>query len=280
VYYGGWGTAFYQSLYGPRRGLLESLPLMPEWYLAIVVLGLVSAAGAFWAPLLLAAPLLGAALAALLLDAGLGAARARFPRRRGRTRRRLLTGLLYLLQPLARLEGRIAHGLTPWRRRGPHALGLPLPRNYAFWSEDWASTEERVGATSRALRAAGAVIRSGGDWDRWDLAVRGGLLGGARLRLAIEEHGAGRQLVRLRSWPHASSVALSLGAAVAVLAGLALLSGAGAVATVLGLLAISLCLRLMYECGAASATIRRSLREPAPLDAQPVGPPPIGLALD
>ncbi|MBV9002276.1 MAG: glycosyltransferase, partial [Solirubrobacterales bacterium] len=32
VYYGGWGPAFYQSLYGPRRGLLESLPLMPEWY--------------------------------------------------------------------------------------------------------------------------------------------------------------------------------------------------------------------------------------------------------
>jgi GT2 family glycosyltransferase len=30
VYYGGWGTAFYQSLYGPCAGLLESLPLMPE----------------------------------------------------------------------------------------------------------------------------------------------------------------------------------------------------------------------------------------------------------
>src|SRR5919204_1048010 len=52
VYYGGWGTAFYQSLYGPRSGLLESLPLMPEWYLAILVLALVSAAGAIWRPLL------------------------------------------------------------------------------------------------------------------------------------------------------------------------------------------------------------------------------------
>ncbi|MDH3602477.1 MAG: hypothetical protein OEU26_22915, partial [Candidatus Tectomicrobia bacterium] len=36
----------------------------------------------------------------------------------------------------------------------------------------------------------------------WDLEVAGGLLGGARALLAIEEHGAGRQLLRLKSWPH------------------------------------------------------------------------------
>jgi GT2 family glycosyltransferase len=282
VYYGGWGTAFYQSLYGPRRGLLESLPLMPEWYLAIAVMGLLSAAGAFWGPLLLALPLLGIALGALLIDAGLGAARARFPAPRGRARRRLLTAFLYLAQPLVRLEGRITHGLTPWRRRGPHAFGLPLPRNHSFWSEEWQSTEDRVRAVSRALSAAGAVVRSGGDWDRWDLETRGGLLGGSRLRLAIEEHGAGRQLVRLRAWPHISKTALVLGGGVAVLAGLALLSGAGAVAGVLGLVALSLGLRLMYECGAAGATVRRALRGPADADAErsALAPAPIGLALD
>jgi GT2 family glycosyltransferase len=263
VYYGGWGTAFYQSLYGPRRSLLESLPLMPEWYMAIAMLALVSAAGAFWEPLLLAAPLLGAALAALLIDAGLGAARARFTGRRGRLPRRLLTGVLYLLQPLARLEGRISHGLTPWRRRGPRRFGAPLPRNDAFWSEEWRSTEERVGTISAALCAAGAVVRSGGDWDRWDLAVRGGLLGGARLRLAIEEHGAGRQLIRVRSWPCASRAAVALGCALAGLAGLALLSGAGAVAAILGMLALLYGLRLGYECAAAAATIRTELRTDA-----------------
>jgi glycosyltransferase involved in cell wall biosynthesis len=286
VYYGGWGTAFYQSLYGPRRGLLESLPLMPEWYLAIVALGLVSAAGAFWQPLLLAVPLLGAALGALLIDAALGAARARFPTRRGRLRRRMLTGLLYLLQPLARLEGRISHGLTPWRRRGPRAAGLPLPRNYSFWSEEWRSTEERIGAVSATLCNAGAVVRSGGDWDRWDLAVRGGLLGGARLRLAIEEHGAGRQLVRVRSWPHASRVAIAMGVGLAGLAGVALLSGAGAVAAVLGVMALSHGSRLVYECATSAATIKTVLRQPAAMDADStVGPAaakpqPLGLALD
>jgi len=117
---------------------------MPEWYLAILVLGLLSTAGAFWEPLLLALPLLAGAITALLIDAGLGAARARFPTRHGRLRRRALTGLLYLLQPLARLHGRIAHGLTPWRRRGPRAFGLPVPRTYSLWSERSQSTEERV----------------------------------------------------------------------------------------------------------------------------------------
>jgi GT2 family glycosyltransferase len=263
VYYGGWGTAFYQSLYGPRRSLLESLPLMPEWYLGITVLALLSAAGAFWTPLLLAVPVLGAAFAALLIDAGLGAARARFPRREGRLRRRLLTGLLYLLQPLARLEGRVTHGLTPWRHRGSRAFGLPVPRSYAFWSEQGRSTEDRVRAVAAALRADGSVIRSGGDWDRWDLQVRGGPLGGARLRVAIEQHGAGRQLVRVRSWPYTSRVVVVLSLLLVSAAVIAAVGGAPRPTLVLGAVAALLVLRLLQEVGGATATIRHALKRPS-----------------
>src|SRR5207302_2801590 len=114
------------------------------------------------------------------------------------------------------------HGLAPGGRRGPRTFGLPGPRQYAFWSEQWHSTEERVATISAALRASGPVIRSGGDWDRWDLQVRGGLLGGARLRIGIEEHGSGRQLIRVRSWPRVSPVALLSGAVAVILGGLAL----------------------------------------------------------
>jgi O-antigen biosynthesis protein len=263
VYYGGWGTAFYQSLYGPRRGLLDSLPLMPEWYLAILVLGFFSVGGLFWAPLLLAVPPLAGAIGALLVDAALGAVRARFPDRRARLRRRVLTALLYLLQPLARLEGRIAHGLTPWRRRGARAVGLPLPRRYAFWSERWHSTEEWVAMISRGLRAGGSVIRSGGDWDRWDLHVRGGLLGSARLRIAVEEHGSGRQLLRVRSWPYAPRAALMLGSLMALVAAVAIASGAEAMAVGIGVFAAAVVLRVVYECGMATATIRRGLCRPS-----------------
>lgn len=260
VYYGGWGTASYQSLYGPRRGLLESLPLMPEWWMAIFILGLLSAAGAFWSPLLLAAPLLAAAITALILDAGLGAARARFPDTRGRWRLRLLTSVLYLLQPMARLSGRIGYGLTPWRHRGPRGFALPRPRNYAFWSEQWQSPEDRVRAVAQALRDEGSVIGSGGDWDRWDLQVRGGVLGLARLRMAIEEHGSGRQLVRVRSWPHLPRGSLLLGLLAPTVAILAVVSDADAVTITLGALVTGLLARLIYECGTAMVAIERGLR--------------------
>ncbi len=270
VYYGGWGTASYQSLYGPRRGLLESLPLMPEWYLAIVILGLLSAAGTFWEPLLLAMPLLAAAITALILDAALGAARARFPEARGRWRLRLLTGLLYLLQPLARLSGRIGYGLTPWRHRGPRGFLPPVPRRYAFWSEDWLSTEDRVRAVADALQRRGSVIRSGGDWDRWDLQVRGGVLGMARLRMAIEEHGSGRQLIRVRSWPHVPRAAGLLGMLGVVVAVLAMVSDADAATITLGALATALLVRLLYECGNATMAIAQVLRQP--MDTEPARP--------
>src|SRR5207248_3613885 len=108
------------------------------------------------------------------------------------------------LQPLARLYGRLCHGLTPWRwlsaLRADSALALPLPRTHTIWSERWQGPEERLQAIEAALRARGARVHRGGDYDRWDLEVRGGLLGAARTRLAIEEHGAGTQLVRFRSW--------------------------------------------------------------------------------
>jgi O-antigen biosynthesis protein len=273
VYYGGWGTAGYQSIYGPRRGLLESLPLMPEWFLAIALLALISAAGVLWAPLLLALPLLALAILAVVTDAALGAARARFAPQAGVFRLRLLTGAMYLLQPLARLYGRVAHGLTPWRRRGPRVPALVLPRNYSVWCERWLPVEERVRGIMRALRAHGAVVRSGGNWDRWDLQVRGGVLGVARLRLAIEEHGAGRQFVRVRAWPRPRSGALAVSLLAAALAALAAGSGAYAAAIVLGAAAAALVGRLLYECGVACAAIRRSLPAAFASAEEPSAPP-------
>ncbi len=274
VYYGGWGTASYQPLYGPRRGLLESLPLMPEWYLTMALLALLSASGAIWTPALLALPLLALATAALLADAALGAARARFDTRTGTWRLRLLTGLLYLLQPLARLDGRLRHGLTPWRRRGPRALTLPRPRNAWYWCEQWQGTEERVRAIAAELGREGAVVCSGGDWDRWDLQVRGGLMGVARLRIAIEEHGGGAQLVRVRSWPHVRRAAIALCVLAAAVATAAGLSDGDADTAVLAVLAGALLARLAYESSLALAAIRAALPralapEPAP-DASPL----------
>jgi hypothetical protein len=69
------------------------------------------------------------------------------------------------------------------------------------WSEHWQPPEELPGQVEAKLLAAGAPVERGGHFDRWDLEVRAGPLGRARLRAAVEEHGAGRQLIRYRIWP-------------------------------------------------------------------------------
>jgi hypothetical protein len=263
IYHGIWGSAPFQSVYQPAPGVLRSLPLMPEWYLVIAALVGLSALGALWPPLLLALPLLACATGAPLAQAALSAARAAFPSappsRSARLKLRGLTALLHLLQPLARLRGRLGHGLTPWRHRGGPGLALPWPRTFTLWSKRWQEPTARLRAVETALRAGGAVVVPGGDHDRWDLAPRGGLLGAARLLVAVEEHGSGRQLVRVRAWPRVAPKALALVLVLAGLAAGAALGHAWVAAALLGAAALLLALRAVGECAAATAAVLRAL---------------------
>src|SRR2546421_886221 len=80
IYQGLWGSAPFQSLYQPEAGPLRALPLMPEWYLVLLLLAALSALGGLWSPLLLAVPLLVLAVVASLLQAAVRAAHASFAR--------------------------------------------------------------------------------------------------------------------------------------------------------------------------------------------------------
>jgi len=264
IYHGIWGSAPFQSLYQPASNRLGALPLMPEWYLVIFALALFSALGAFWAPLLFALPLLVLAVGASLVQAGLGAARAHVvnDRRSGiaRLKLRSLTAFLHLLQPLARLRGRLQNGLTPWRRRVLD-VALPWPRTSAIWTEHWRAPDKRLQSIEAALRADGASVLCGGDFDRWDLEIQGGVLSAVRLLMAVEEHGLGRQFVRFRSWPRCSPTALVLTLLCAALATRAALGRAWAVSAVLGLVTVMLALRMFQECAAATGAVLRAVQE-------------------
>ena len=48
----------------------------------------------------------------------------------------------------------------------------------------------------RELRTRPVLVRRGGEFDRWDLQVECGVLGGVRITTAVEEHGQGKQLIR------------------------------------------------------------------------------------
>jgi O-antigen biosynthesis protein len=208
VYQGTWGTAPYQSLYERQPGTLASLPLMPEWYLLIGALGVLSALGTFW-PLLamIALPLLALAIAAPVGQAIAAGMRATFPtpaRSRAETwGKRALTAVLHLVQPAARLTGRLQHGLSPWRKRGVISRGARLVRQTTLWSESARAAEDWLRSLEAALREQGAVVICAGDYDHWDLHVRGGLFGAARGLVSIEDHEGGKQLVRIALKPWA-----------------------------------------------------------------------------
>ena len=260
IYQGTWGSAPFQSVYQPARGLLSSLPLMPEWYLLLLALAVLSALAQFWPPLALTRPLLVVGASVPVLQSGFNAAQTTFGRA-GRSAlqllgMRLLTALLHLLQPLARLRGRLACGLTPWRRRRPFMLSLPWPHTFGLWFEHWKAPAERLYAIETTLRTAGACVFRGGDFNRWDLEVRGGLLGASRLRMAVEEHGLGRQLVRFRVWPRLSKVGFVLTAMFAALASVAALDGAWMAAGVLGVVALLVAGRMVAECTASTADLQ------------------------
>jgi membrane protein implicated in regulation of membrane protease activity len=225
---------------------------MPEWYLAIAGLAVLTAAGALWPALWIALPLLAFAIAIPIAQAMVSIRGVTFAgSARERLRARALTAVLHVLQPIARLRGRLRHGLSPWRARGKNRFAWPGARTVAAWTERWRAPEARLHGIEQTLRADGAVVRRGGDYERWDLESRGGLFGAARLIMGVEEHGQGRQMVRARLWPRASAGALWTVAGLAGLAAVALLQGSGAAAGVLALGAAALGARIAWECGTA-----------------------------
>jgi hypothetical protein len=208
--YGTWGSNLFQSLYDRTPSTLGALPLMPEWYLLIGLLALLSIVGIFrrplvpWtsgAPVRIELLLLAVAALALAVKAVRSAWHAPNASSAGGPRVRGVTAVLFLLQPIARLTGRMRGGLTPWRRRGELAFAFPWPRRRTIWSERWRPQTDRLLELERDLRARCMNVVRGGDTDRWDIQVRLGPLAATRLRVAVEEHGQGRQLVRYRVWP-------------------------------------------------------------------------------
>jgi GT2 family glycosyltransferase len=262
VRYGTWGGGLFQSIYQPAPGQLANLLLAPEVLLLLTALGCVAVLGLLWAPLLLAAVPFIVGLATLVWKgvASGWQAHARVPTRsRFETfQRRDLTGALFLLQPVARLAGRLRNGLSPWRRRLRPGAAWPRPRTLEVWSESWRQPQAWVQSLQDSLAARGGYVRSGGPFDRWDLDLRAGPLGGVKIRTAVEEHGSGRQLLRARIWPHVSAAALIVALLLALLSALAVAMGAVAFGVAVG---IALVLLLGLGIEGAGTAMRLALSE-------------------
>ena len=279
IYYGTWGGSLFQSVYERTPSTLGTLPLMPEWYLLIAFFAVAAVLGFAWEPLSFTVPVVGVPVAVLplalcvlaLLASAVGSAWPSFAHTRcshsSRLRLRAVTSFLYVVQPLARLVGRFQFGLTPWRHRGSLRFGLPWPRSGTIWSEEWRALPDWLEGVETQLGRESAGVRRGGAYDRWDVQVRIGMVGGARLRMAVEEHGESRQMLRYRVWPRWSPGASGF---VLVLAGLAAFAGVehafGGV-LVLGTFAVFLAVVLLIETVAAASLVLESLKRRS--DAEP-----------
>lgn len=214
---GAWGTAAFPSIYSLSAAGLSFLSTSASWIalsLALVLCGLALrlpfAADAGRGALLLGSAGVLMTIARCLILA----ARAEY---RGATiRQRLVIAWLHVVQPLARLRGRLrgrfstsadltasaatttARWLPSVGRAAALTAGLRLERR--FWSEHWTSLPgllDQFATSLRRQRGAERVEVDDGWAERWDVALP--IAGFARLeaRNLVEEHADGKCLVRV-----------------------------------------------------------------------------------
>jgi cellulose synthase/poly-beta-1,6-N-acetylglucosamine synthase-like glycosyltransferase len=264
IYYGVCGSAPFQSLYGHRSTFLQSLLLIPEWYNVNIALLLLSILSLLWKPLLIAIPLFIVSIGLPLIGVVKSMAAATFKNASlssfKRFKLRLLVGFLHIVQPMTRLYSRSCCGLTPWRRYETSYYVFPRSRKYTIWSESWRAYSKWVQSIKTAIIKQGAIVKQGGEFDHWDLEIRGGLWGAVRSQMAIEEHGGGKQLVRFRTWPIIYPMGLALTFLFAFLSLLAAMDQAWLVVTLLGTVTVGLVIHVFKDCATATAACRQVMR--------------------
>jgi len=241
IYQGVFGSAPFQSLYQPAAGWLAYLYQTPEWYALLGLLALLSA----FAPWLFLVPVGALALRVIqVLQAGAGTqVDPRLPWLQ-RWKQRALIAVLHFLQPLARAWGRLRGGLGPFRLAGappgagtvpahvavrPHH-GLRCRLTLAFWGQAGQEKDTFLKQLMERLQASRCVTNPNSGWEGWDLRVTQGLVAGAILLAAVEDHGGPKRLLRLRvrfeTPPWLGAGLLALAALVAI--GVGRLSATGA----------------------------------------------------
>jgi GT2 family glycosyltransferase len=230
---GVWGTAAFPSIYTENTYRLEYLPHSPAWMLvstALVVAGLLDLVIATPDVRLLVLGLAGWAVTILrCIQFAMASDLGGLPPVEGLSRGqshiayRTLIGWMHLINPVARMWGRIKgmssmpHATAaehtsrrPWKAPIPRladvwrsvCLSVGVTDVRAYWSETWVDhahlLTEMVGVV-RAVRPAPVVeVDEGWRPDR-DFSISVGRWGWLHVQALVEEHAAGKCLMRVRS---------------------------------------------------------------------------------
>ncbi len=215
-----------------------------------------------WPRLIYSLPLLALALGAPLSQAALSAHAAVFTSvpisRLMRLKCRLTTAFLHLLQPIARLYGRLSHSLTRWR--GRPQLRLLRPHTTSLWGETWRAHLDPLQYLETVLCEAALFVQPGSPSDLWDLEVRGGLFGKVRTRITVATPEAGKPFIRFRAWPMGSTYGLSLGLLFTLLCAGAIVDHAYVSAILLGGVGMAVVYRILQESTWAMSGLLEGLK--------------------
>jgi len=132
-------------------------------------------------------------------------------------------------------------------------MAFPMVRPATFWSEKWKAPEAWIAEVEEAIRAQGGIVVRGGNWDSWDLSVRGGLFGRVSGLVVVEEHGAGKQLVRCRSGVRVPTPAWAAVIVLVTLAAAALTNAGWLAGVSLAVAAAALAIAAARDGGAAAS---------------------------
>ena len=177
---------------------------MPEWMVVVAFFALLALVGLVWSPMQWAVVPFVASAGIWLWQAVRTSLSGKYQVKRSSgaayIKRVVVTTWLAMIYPLARLSGRIKGGLTPLRVAGnagkSSGVNLPLVKRADYWDGDVSDSFQRLTLVKKFINQLDIGVRTGGDYDPWDLEVRGGIAGGARLSLMVEHHG--EQLSRIR----------------------------------------------------------------------------------
>jgi GT2 family glycosyltransferase len=207
IFYGTWGTALFQSVYGPPQSWSALIPLMPEWWILCALLAVVGFGGWLWPVLFTAWVALALCVAAAVAQILYSATKNWKLNKRLAGKRKYLWWIsaMHLVQPIARLIGRLQNGLTPWRKRTGRIAYEDISNSASsprtVWSETWKAPQEWLTLLETRLTEGGARVSRGHEFDRWDFESTHDLLVAMRSSVLIEEHGQGRQYLKLKTRP-------------------------------------------------------------------------------
>jgi glycosyltransferase involved in cell wall biosynthesis len=265
VYHGIWGNAPYQSIYDSPAFSHFSLIQLPEWYLLAGVLLLLAISGIIWSPMLYLLPLallvIFLPLTQIIYNVSKIKAKTKYYNLYRNFRFRSTIVWFHFMQPLARLLGRFKNDLTPWRNYGKGDYAIPLVQNVNVWCEHWITPETRLEKIESLLRSEHACVERGHIYARWDLLVKGGALGSAKLFMAAEDHEGGRQFLRFRISPNLSLIAVFLLSFQAILAIISLWQGVMIPAVFFACLFIVLITRLLEDFGRAYMSVKAVVKK-------------------